>query len=190
MSAEAQAEAGKGERRARARARNPTWSAVKASVSRRRVTQDVSTRAGWAGPPCQYGPRPRAPGGAQRPQGGLLLGPVVRWGVCPPVTSAFTRVLRERVWRADRDASQASKRHRRSARPSRRGTGNGRKSWKEGVGNERRGGRENERGYIPALPREPTPSQEVVAKRMDARIISAFTRVVDALCPRMTGVAV
>src|SRR5262249_46683745 len=32
----------RGQRRARARARNPTWSAVKASVSRRRVTQDVS----------------------------------------------------------------------------------------------------------------------------------------------------
>src|SRR5215470_6731160 len=38
------------ERRARARARNPTWSAAKASVTRRRATQDVSTQAGLAGP--------------------------------------------------------------------------------------------------------------------------------------------
>ena len=42
MPATASAKVGKGQRRARARARNPTWSAVKASVSRRRDTQDVS----------------------------------------------------------------------------------------------------------------------------------------------------
>ena len=35
-----------------------------------------------------------------------------------PVTSAFTRVLRERVRHADLGASHASKRHRRSARSS------------------------------------------------------------------------
>jgi hypothetical protein len=35
-----------------------------------------------------------------------------------PVTSAFTRVLRERVWHAETGASHASERHRRSARPS------------------------------------------------------------------------
>ena len=36
-------------------------------------------------------------------------------GVCASVTSAFTRVLRERVWHAETDASHASERHRRSA---------------------------------------------------------------------------
>src|SRR5262249_35296249 len=50
LPAEALAKAG--ERRARARARNPTWSAVKASVSRRRVTQDVSPRIRLAGLRC------------------------------------------------------------------------------------------------------------------------------------------
>src|SRR5262249_50868215 len=65
--------------------------APKGERASRLVTQDASPQTG--SPVCAYRTRPRGTCGAQRTQGGLFCsGLFVRWGVCPPVTSAFTRV--------------------------------------------------------------------------------------------------
>src|SRR6516165_9880990 len=76
MSAIVSATAGEGQRQARARARNPTWSAVKASVPVAGLRKTPHRKSGWLARGAAYRTRPRAPCGAQRTQGGHLLGPV------------------------------------------------------------------------------------------------------------------
>ena len=88
----------------------------KSHVERRKASvpspgrRDASTQAGFVCPGCAYRTRPRGTCGAQRTQGGLFCSGL-----------SFDEASACRSWHADLGASHASKRQRRSARPSRGG---------------------------------------------------------------------
>ncbi len=104
------------QRQARARARNPTWSAAR-RASPSPGTQDASTQIELGRSVC-----------ANRSHAGASLRCAMNARRALPGCGS-REASACRSWHADLGASQASKRHRRSARPSR--GGGEKRTWKE-----------------------------------------------------------